>query len=752
MTTCAFSSRRVAVAQSPPTRVQPVLMASCDSDRCPHTNATCTQVYAPQMLLRVDGRRLVFDLMDIESGCRAVPTTERPAGTTPFAAGPRVQPTPTRPSSTTVTVTQTVSGECRDAPPSDPDRQRPPMVLAMFAGEEGGGSDGPGRGPLRGDMAPREEAPPRRPPPGRAPLLPSANHQTHNISQALQHLAGLAGALPQWPLQPYQLTEDHIRLAGLLAAAYGLGKAACGRSPPAHGSPAWAVPPRPGLSGWAQGMMGSPPVTAEDLPSEEPAGGEDGSEDEEGERAAALVMRLPSAGLSSRAADGSARRGVGGHASSLIMDRMGELTDDRPAAAALAPAAVPAAALAPASVPADRLNAMRLVEEIMDRHRSALGALYSEQRQRLDEQLRQQRRAIQRTFDLELKYVANILTAMGSRDNRPTQADDDDDNDDYGDYPDKTDEFEKGGEFGEDEAADEDPQSAETGEADGAPTSPTDVTAGVSTANTTTPSTEDGSTPTTEDTPEGPAHTPTASSTEASEGTPITSSAGLSQSTTAATPAVLTEPSAASTEPPAASTAPPAASTAPPAASTAPPAPSTAAARSQQASDRPQCPPFEEAAARQALTRDARVLADSLFRIGLELFQAVRPDGPAARSALPESLRLRPRSGGDRQMARLVRAVAGSQVRFQFALSALEGRAGALDRLRRLLRSGAERRRTPAGPEYNLTMAVTALTSCFIDGVPGFSVENNLDGGTAFAQIRRQTARLQVSAALTVSG
>ena len=475
--------------------------------------------------------------------------------------------------------------------------------------------DGPHDAPLRGDMTPRsgpaDSADPVGvpPPPGLAPLISSGQHQTHNLSQTLRHLAGLVGGLQKWP-QSHQLTEDHVRLAGLLAASYTLGQTSCRRKAPPSGlEPAQAAMPV-----WVPAPA---PVPA--LPAETP-------EDVETEKVAALISR--------RSADGALRptlgrrwdRAGGDRTRGVLMDRMADLTADRPPAGAVVP------------IPTDRVTAMRLVEGIMERHRKALGVLYSEQRQQLDEQLRQQTQAIQHTFDVELKYVANILMAIDDqgRDETPPHEDDGDGEVDEVDLQDS----EAGEEGGSGEADHKDVVAEEVGD-------PT-VISGVGVTAATSP-------------------------------TPITANSGV---ITASTPF----------------------------------------ARSPRTAEPPQCPPFDEDAAREALISDSRVLMSSLLGIGLKLFQTVRPDeAPAGLSALPQQRTAGARSRAGRQMSRLVRAVAGSEVRFNFSLSLLEKHRAPLGRLHELLRAGAGRGgHEPAGTEYNLTTAITALSSCFINGVPGF--------------------------------
>ncbi|XP_037082476.1 uncharacterized protein LOC119103130 [Pollicipes pollicipes] len=67
--TSSVTKRRVQIVQSPPLHVQPVLVSACQSDRCPVTNVSCHQMYAPQILVKLSGRRLQFDMVYVESGC-----------------------------------------------------------------------------------------------------------------------------------------------------------------------------------------------------------------------------------------------------------------------------------------------------------------------------------------------------------------------------------------------------------------------------------------------------------------------------------------------------------------------------------------------------------------------------------------------------------------------------------------------------------------------------------------------------------
>ena len=154
-----------------------------------------------------------------------------------------------------------------------------------------------------------------------------------------------------------------------------------------------------------------------------------------------------------------------------------------------------------------------------------------------------------------------------------------------------------------------------------------------------------------------------------------------------------------------------------------------------------QCQLMEQANSEQTILADLEPLMKESFDIGLTFFSLLKSEpvfaasasvtgpltgpGPESRSAGGEG-----QTGGDR-MTWLLDSVRLSARRYQFPLEVIEEYLGKLEQMWTLLAAGAGS--SPLGEaksDHNLTEAVTALTACFVEHVPGYQLELILEAKT----------------------
>ncbi|KAF0307130.1 hypothetical protein FJT64_021477 [Amphibalanus amphitrite] len=126
-----------------------------------------------------------------------------------------------------------------------------------------------------------------------------------------------------------------------------------------------------------------------------------------------------------------------------------------------------------------------------------------------------------------------------------------------------------------------------------------------------------------------------------------------------------------------------------------------------------------------------------LYKIGLKFTGAFSLE-PGARRAAAVPRVDAAASAASLQTERLVRVVAGSAGRFRPPLAAAEDYISLLDRLRTLLAAGADRpAAAPAAQDHNLTAAVSLMTACFVEHVPGFELEQAAGARAALSVVSR---------------